>query len=135
MQRSKAIGSRAAVRDGMLVKLGSLTSDLLTMRRSSARCPSCDAGEARAWGQTKGFGVSENDYPRKVESMTNPERLDVETAEELLQGIRALRADIQALPERIESSLAKKLKRVLWAIVILVVGNWLVDWLTRISWK
>jgi hypothetical protein len=55
--------------------------------------------------------------------MTDPEPLDVERAEELLQGIRALRTDIQALPDRIESSLAKKLRRVLWGIVILVLSS------------
>lgn len=40
--------------------------------------------------------------------------------DELLQEIKALRADIQALPERITSALGKRLER-----TISVIGVWL----------
>jgi hypothetical protein len=55
--------------------------------------------------------------------------------DEILQEIKGLRGDIQALPERIVSVLAKEVKRearYLWLAVVILV---LFDWLFRTLWK
>jgi hypothetical protein len=54
-------------------------------------------------------------------------------SDEQFQEIKALRADVQALPERIVSLLARELKSEVriawWTLVIILVGYSLFDWL------
>jgi hypothetical protein len=55
--------------------------------------------------------------------------------DELLQEIKALRADVQKLPEQLVTKLGTLINRELWTLFWVVVGAGIVGWLYQHFWK